>query len=145
MGAWDASYTRHPIGGGRAGEVEVRASELGGATVSAAEVPSLLDELPLFALAASHAHGDSNVRGASELRVKESDRIEAVVEELRRIGAHIRATRGGFRIRGVPTRLRGGVVDSRGDHRVAMLGAIAGLASRGGGELAAADGVDGGF
>ena len=66
------------------------------------------------------------MRGAEELRAKESDRIEAVVEELRRIGGHIRATRDGFRIKGVPARLRGGVVDSRGDHRLAMLGAVAG-------------------
>ncbi len=142
MGARIAVYNRRSVGGEPAGDVEVRTSELVGATVSAAEVPKLLDELPLFALAASHARGDSVVRGASELRVKESDRIEAVVEELRRIGAHIRATRDGFRIRGVPTRLRGGVVDSRGDHRVAMLGAIAGLASREGVELEGADVVD---
>ncbi len=139
MGARIAVYNRRSIGGEPAGDVEVRSSELVGATVSAAEVPRLLDELPLFALAASHARGESVVRGASELRVKESDRIEAVVEELRRIGAHIRATRDGFRIRGVPTRLRGGIVDSRGDHRVAMLGAIAGLASREGVELEGAD------
>ena len=142
MGARIAVYNRRSVGGEPAGDVEVRTSELVGATITAAEVPRLLDELPLFALAACHAHGDSVVRGASELRVKESDRIEAVVEELRRIGAHIRATRDGFRIRGVPTRLRGGVVDSRGDHRVAMLGAIAGLASREGVELEGADVVD---
>jgi len=142
MGARIAVYNRRSIGGEPAGDVEVRSSELVGATVSAAEVPRLLDELPLFALAACHAHGNSVVRGASELRVKESDRIEAVVEELRRIGAHIRATSDGFRIRGVPTRLRGGSVDSRGDHRVAMLGAIAGLASREGVELEGAEVVD---
>ena len=79
------------------------------------------------------------MRGAEELRAKESNRIEAVVEELRRIGGHIRATRDGFRIKGVPARLRGGVVDSRGDHRLAMLGAIAGVASREGVELRGAE------
>jgi 3-phosphoshikimate 1-carboxyvinyltransferase len=84
----------------------------------------------------------SVVRGAAELRVKESNRLEAVVEELRRLGAHIRATRDGFRIRGVPTRLRGGVVDARGDHRLAMLGAVAGLASREGVEIRGAEAVD---
>ena len=75
------------------------------------------------------------MRGASELRAKESDRLEAIVEELRRLGGHVRATRDGFRIKGVPARLRGGVVDSRGDHRLAMLGAVAGVASREGVEL----------
>src|SRR6187200_2093226 len=73
--------------------------------------------------------------GDVEVRAKESNRIEAVVEELRRVGGHIRATTDGFRIKGVPARLRGGVVDSRGDHRLAMLGAIAGVASREGVEL----------
>ena len=103
--------------------------------------PALIDELPLLAVAACHARGETVVRGAAELRAKESDRIEAVVEELRRIGGHIRATRDGFRIRGVPARLRGGVVDSRGDHRLAMLGAVAGVASREGVELRGAEAV----
>jgi 3-phosphoshikimate 1-carboxyvinyltransferase len=145
MGARIAVYNRRTVGGEPAGEVEVRASELVGATVSADEVPSLVDELPLLALAACHARGDTTVRGAQELRVKESDRIEVVVEELRRIGAHIRATRDGFRIKGVPARLRGGVVDSRGDHRLAMLGAIAGLSSREGVELRGAEAVETSF
>ena len=139
MGARVAVYNRRSIGGEPAGDVEVRASELVGAVVSAAEVPALVDELPLFALAAAHARGESVVRGAAELRVKESDRIEALVEELRRIGAHIRATPDGFRVRGVPTRLRGGVFDARGDHRLAMLGAVAGVSSREGVELRGPD------
>lgn len=141
MGARVAIYNRRLVGGEPAGDVEMRASELVGATVSAAEVPLLIDELPLLALAACQAHGDTVVRGAGELRLKESDRIEGVVEELRRIGGHIRATRDGFRVRGVPTRLRGGIVDSRGDHRLAMLGAIAGMASQEGVELRGPDAV----
>ena len=128
MGARVAIYNRRTIGVEPAGDVEVRSSELVGATVNASEVPSLIDELPLLAVAASHARGETVVRGAEELRTKESDRIEGIVEELRRIGAHIRATRDGFRVRGVPARLRGGVVDSRGDHRLAMLGAVVGVA-----------------
>jgi len=135
MGARIAIYNRRAIGGEPAGDVEVRASELVGATIAAEEVPSLIDELPILAVAACHARGETVVRGAGELRAKESDRIEAVVEELRRIGGHIRATRDGFRIKGVPARLRGGVVDSHGDHRLAMLGAIAGVASIEGVEL----------
>jgi 3-phosphoshikimate 1-carboxyvinyltransferase len=135
MGARIAIYNRRKLGGEPVGDVEVRASDLVGATVSAEDVPALLDELPLLALAACHARGDTVVRGASELRVKEINRIEGVVEELRRIGGHVRATRDGFRVKGVPTRLRGGVVDSRGDHRLAMLGAVAGISSRDGVEL----------
>jgi len=139
MGVRIAIYNRRSIGGEPAGDVEVRASDLVGATITAEEVPALIDELPILAVAACHARGETVVRGAEELRAKESNRIEAVVEELRRIGGHIRATRDGFRIKGVPARLRGGVVDSRGDHRLAMLGAIAGVASREGVELRGAE------
>ena len=141
MGARVAIYNRRLVGGEPAGDVEMRTSELVGATVSPAEVPSLIDELPLLALAACQAHGDTVVRGAGELRLKESDRIDGVVEELRRIGGHIRANRDGFRVRGVPTRLRGGIVDSRGDHRLAMLGAVAGVSSQEGVELRGPDAV----
>ena len=141
MGARIAIYNRRPVGSEPAGDVEIRASELVGATVTPAEVPSLVDEIPMFALAAAHARGDSVVRGAGELRLKESDRIEAVAEELRRLGAHVRATRDGFRIRGVPARVRGGVFDARGDHRLAMLGAVAGVSSREGVELRGAEAV----
>jgi 3-phosphoshikimate 1-carboxyvinyltransferase len=142
MGARVAVYNRRSIGGEPAGDVEVRASELVGATVEPSEIPTLVDELPLFALAACHARGDSVVLGAAELRVKESDRIDGVVEELRRVGAHIRATKDGYRVRGVPARLRGGTLDARGDHRLAMLGAIAGVSSREGVELKGAEAVD---
>jgi 3-phosphoshikimate 1-carboxyvinyltransferase len=145
MGARIAVYNRRSLGGEPAGDVVIRASELVGASVSAGEAPALIDELPLFALAACHARGSSVVRGASELRAKESDRIEGVVEELRRIGAHIRATKDGFRVRGVPARLRGGHVDARGDHRLAMLGAVAGLSSREGVELTGAEAVETSF
>jgi 3-phosphoshikimate 1-carboxyvinyltransferase len=139
MGARISVYNRRAVGGEPVGDVEVRASDLVAATIDAEEVPSLIDELPILAVAACHARGETVVRGAGELRAKESDRIETVVQELRRIGGHIRATPDGFRIRGVPARLRGGAVDAHGDHRIAMLGAIAGLASREGVELRGAD------
>jgi 3-phosphoshikimate 1-carboxyvinyltransferase len=145
MGARIAIYNRRSLGGEPAGDVELRASELVGATVSAEEVPTLVDELPLVAVAACHARGDTVVHGASELRYKESNRLDAIVEELRRIGGHARATSDGFRIKGVPARLRGGVVDSRGDHRLAMLGAVAGVASREGVELRGAEAVETSF
>jgi len=88
------------------------------------------------------ARGDSVVRGAGDLRAKETDRIETTTEALGGIGAHIKATEDGFHVRGVPARLRGGVVNTRGDHRIAMLGAVAGLASREGVELLGAESVD---
>jgi 3-phosphoshikimate 1-carboxyvinyltransferase len=141
MGAKVAIYNRRPIGGEPAGDVEVRASDLVGATVSAGEIPALIDELPLLAVAACHARGETVVRGAAELRLKESDRLEALVDELRRIGGHVRATSDGFRVKGVPARLRGGIVDTHGDHRLAMLGAVAGVASREGVELRGAEAV----
>jgi 3-phosphoshikimate 1-carboxyvinyltransferase len=139
MGARVSIYNRRPIGGEPAGDVELRSSDLVGTTITEAEVPSLIDELPILAVAACHAHGDTVVRGAGELRAKESDRIETVVAELRRVGGHVRATPDGFRVRGVPARLRGGIVDSHGDHRLAMLGAIVGVASREGVELRGGD------
>ena len=145
MGARISIYNRRPIGGEPAGDVELRASDLVGATIAPSEVPGLIDELPLLAVAACHARGETLVRGAGELRAKESDRIEAVADDLRRLGGHIRATRDGFRIKGVPTRLRGGVVDARGDHRLAMLGAVAGVSSREGVELRDADAVQTSF
>ena len=98
-----------------------------------------MDELPLFVLAASMAHGDSRVRGAEELRTKETDRIAAVTAGLRAIGAHVTETPDGFRIRGVPTRPRGGRMSAAGDHRIAMLAAVSGLASRDGVQIEDAD------
>ena len=139
MGARITVFNRRRIGGEPAGDPDVRSAEIVGATIGAAEVPLLVDELPLFALLAVHAHGDSVVSGAEELRAKESDRIEAVVDNLRRLGAHIKASPDGFVVRGVPSRLRGGSIDARGDHRIAMLGAIAGLASREGVDLEGAE------
>ena len=130
MGANVSVHGRRRIGGEAAGDLDVRSAELVGTSVDAREVPLLVDELPLFALLAVHARGDSVLRGAAELRAKETDRIDAVVDGLRRIGAHIRATEDGFTVRGVPARLRGGALEARGDHRIAMLGAVAGLVSR---------------
>jgi 3-phosphoshikimate 1-carboxyvinyltransferase len=139
MGANITVFNRRRIGGEAGGDLDVRPAQLVGTTIKAAEVPLLVDELPLFALLAVHAHGDSVLSGAAELRAKETDRIEAVVDGLRPLGAHIRATEDGFKVRGVPARLRGGTVDARGDHRIAMLGAIAGLVSREGVDVVGAD------
>jgi 3-phosphoshikimate 1-carboxyvinyltransferase len=115
-------------------DLEVIASPLEGTTVTADEVPLAIDELPLVALLGCFAEGETVVSGAQELRVKESDRITAVVEGLRGLGAQIEATQDGFVVAGGGG-LRGGTIESRGDHRLAMLGAIAGLASREGVEV----------
>jgi 3-phosphoshikimate 1-carboxyvinyltransferase len=110
-------------------DLHVRAGQLRATTVQAAEVPLAIDELPLVALLGCFADGETVVRGARELRVKESDRIAGVVDGLRGLGATIEATDDGFVVTG-GCGLRGGTIDARGDHRMAMLGAVAGLASR---------------
>jgi 3-phosphoshikimate 1-carboxyvinyltransferase len=117
------------------GDLEVAASELHGTVVEAEEVPLAIDELPLVALLGCFAEGETVVRGAQELRFKESDRIATVVDGLRALGADIEATDDGFAVRGTGG-LRGGAIASHGDHRLAMLGAVAGLASREGVEVA---------
>jgi 3-phosphoshikimate 1-carboxyvinyltransferase len=115
-----------------------RPSALKAAGVAAEDVPAAIDELPLVALLACFAEGETVVSGAAELRSKESDRIEAVVQGLSGLGAEIEARSDGFAVTGTGT-LRGGRLDARGDHRLAMLGAVAGLASEDGVEI---DGFD---
>jgi 3-phosphoshikimate 1-carboxyvinyltransferase len=117
------------------GELDVSSSRLGGTVVEPEEVPLAIDELTLVALLGAYADGETVVRGAEELRFKESDRIAAVVEGLRGLGADIEETADGFVVRGDGSPLRGGTIDSRGDHRLAMLGAVAGLASEQGVEV----------
>jgi len=141
MGARISVFNRRTIGGEPVADLEVRSAELTATSVEGAEVASLVDELPLVALAASMARGETVVRDARELRVKESDRIEAVTDALRRVGAHIRSRPDGWEIAGVPARLRGGRVDSVADHRIAMLGAVAGVVSREGVDVEGADAV----
>ncbi|MDO8184582.1 3-phosphoshikimate 1-carboxyvinyltransferase [Conexibacter sp. JD483] len=114
--------------------LEISHGPLRGTTVAPEEVPLAIDELPLVALLGCFAEGETVVTGAQELKVKESDRIATVVEGLRGLGADIEATDDGFVVRGTGG-LRGGSISSHGDHRLAMLGAIAGLASRDGVEV----------
>jgi 3-phosphoshikimate 1-carboxyvinyltransferase len=143
MGVHIALFNRRGAGGEPVADLEVRSPEreLRAASIQASEVPALVDELPLFALAAGLARGESVVTGAQELRVKETDRIETVTAALRGIGVRIEATEDGFRVRGVPTRPTGGMIDAAGDHRIAMLGAVAGVVSRDGVELEGAESV----
>jgi 3-phosphoshikimate 1-carboxyvinyltransferase len=110
-------------------DLDVAHGALEGTTVEPEEVPLAIDELPLVALLGCFAEGETVVRGAQELRIKESDRIETVVNGLRSLGGEIEATEDGFAVRGTGG-LKGGTIDAEGDHRLAMMGAVAGLASR---------------
>jgi 3-phosphoshikimate 1-carboxyvinyltransferase len=114
--------------------LRVGSAPLGGATVTAEDVPAAIDELPLVALLGCFAEGETVVEGAAELRAKESDRIAGIVEGLTALGAEIEARPDGFAVQGTGG-LRGGTLDARGDHRLAMVGAIAGFASEEGVEV----------
>jgi 3-phosphoshikimate 1-carboxyvinyltransferase len=138
MGARVGIHDKRRVAGELVGDVEVSAQPLVATRIGAAEVPSLIDELPLVALLGAFAHGTTKVTGAAELRAKESDRIETVTAALRAIGvgkSRISTYSDGFSIRGVPSRPRGGTIDPAGDHRVAMLAAVAGAVSRQGVEI----------
>lgn len=98
--------------------------------IGADQVPAIIDELPILAVAATQAEGETHIRGAAELRVKESDRIAVLAGELRRLGAQVEELEDGMVITG-PTRLRGATCRAHGDHRIAMALAIAGLVADG--------------
>jgi 3-phosphoshikimate 1-carboxyvinyltransferase len=110
----------------RVGEVELHQAPLRGVSIPEAEVASLIDELPMLAVLAAYAEGVTEVRGAEELRVKETDRIEAIAVNFRAMGGVIETFDDGFRIKG-PQKLKGGEVDSLGDHRIAMAFAVGAL------------------
>jgi 3-phosphoshikimate 1-carboxyvinyltransferase len=111
------------------GEITVRGAALRGTVISGAEIPNVIDELPLIAVAAALAEGDTLVRDAAELKVKESDRIATVTDNLRRIGVDAEARPDGFRIRGGARLIAGARLESFGDHRIAMaLGILSGSA-----------------
>jgi 3-phosphoshikimate 1-carboxyvinyltransferase len=119
-------------------DVRATAGALKATEVGAGEVPLAIDELPLVALAGCLAEGTTVVRGAEELRLKETDRIAAVAEGLRGLGGAIEATPDGFAVEGRGS-LHGGRLDARDDHRMAMLGAVAGLVSEAGVEVVGAE------
>ena len=131
MGATIRYADTADVAGEPVATVEIRRGVLRGTTVSADEVPSVIDELPLLACVAARAEGETRVTGAAELRVKESDRIGAIVTNLRAVGADAEELADGFVVRGSDRPLRGAVV-THGDHRIAMafgvLGAIPGNA-----------------
>jgi 3-phosphoshikimate 1-carboxyvinyltransferase len=138
MGARIEVTEAPPINGEQRGTVMARHSPLSATHVAAGEVPLAIDELPLVALAAAFAEGETVVRGAEELRHKESDRVATVVDAVNGVGGDAEAFDDGFAVRGTGG-LRGGRISSHGDHRLAMVGALAGLASREGVEV---DGMD---
>ncbi|HET7120173.1 MAG TPA: 3-phosphoshikimate 1-carboxyvinyltransferase [Solirubrobacterales bacterium] len=125
-------------GGEPTANLQVRSAPLQATAVEGAEIPLAIDELPLIALAACFAEGTTTIRDAEELRRKESDRIETVTAALRALGGKVEPTADGMVIEGSGG-LRGGTIDSHGDHRIAMLGAVAGLASAEGVEVRGMD------
>jgi 3-phosphoshikimate 1-carboxyvinyltransferase len=120
----DGSQVGEPIG-----TIRVRHGHLGRAVIEPEEVPGVIDELPVLGALATHG-GELRVTGAQELRVKESDRISALADGLRRMGADVDELPDGFHVRG-QQRLRGGEVDARNDHRLAMAFAVAALGASG--------------
>jgi 3-phosphoshikimate 1-carboxyvinyltransferase len=139
MGARVGVLNKRRVAGELLGDIEISAQPLVATRIDAAEVPRLVDELPLVALLGAFARGTTEVSGAEELRSKESDRIETVTEALRAIGLRIKAKRDGFAVRGTPSRPRGGTIDAAGDHRIAMLAAVAGVVSREGVQIEGAE------
>ena len=111
-------------------DLRVRYSDLHGTVIEGGIIPSLIDELPVIAVIASAAEGATVIRDAAELKVKESDRIALVTQNLQAMGADITATEDGFVING-PCRLHGAAIRTDGDHRIAMSFAVAGLAADG--------------
>ncbi|MBS0379072.1 MAG: 3-phosphoshikimate 1-carboxyvinyltransferase [Proteobacteria bacterium] len=132
MGA-DIRVRARPASGRAGGEpiadLEVRRSELRGITVPESLVPLAIDEFPVFFVAAACARGESVVRGAAELRVKESDRLAAMAAGLTTLGIENQLLPDGLWLRGAET-FGGGTIDSRGDHRIAMAFAVAALRAR---------------
>lgn len=110
--------------------IRIQTSTLRGTTIEGAIIPRLIDEIPIIALLATQAHGKTIIKDAEELKVKETDRITAVVDELKKLGANIQATEDGMIIEG-PTPLHGANLKTYGDHRIGMMGAIAALITDG--------------
>jgi 3-phosphoshikimate 1-carboxyvinyltransferase len=132
MGAQIDEQTRRPDDGigEPTADLTVRSSSLTGIELSPTDVAAAIDEVPILCLAASQARGTTVIRGAGELRHKESDRLAGVAAGLHALGADIAIEGDDIRIVG-PTRLHGAVTDSLDDHRLAMTFAIAGLIATG--------------
>lgn len=110
----------------QAADLQIKAAPLKAVEIKGEIIPRLIDELPVIALAATQAEGTTVIRDAEELKVKETNRIDATAQELNKLGANIETTEDGLIIHG-PTPLHGGTVDSHGDHRIGMMLQIAAL------------------
>lgn len=130
MGADIVVENERSFGGEPIGDLTVRSSPLHGVRISGDLVPRLIDEVPALAVAAACAEGCTEITGAGELRVKETDRIAAMARNLRRMGVPVEEYEDGLAIEG-PVRLRGAAVESEDDHRIAMAMAVAGLVAEG--------------
>jgi 3-phosphoshikimate 1-carboxyvinyltransferase len=128
MGAEVERTTTASSGGEEIGSLRIRPAQLSGTRISEVEVPALIDELPLLACVAAGAAIDLEITGAAELRVKESDRISTVVQNLRAVGADAEELPDGLRVR-PSRRTLSGTIDPRGDHRIAMAFGILSAAS----------------
>jgi 3-phosphoshikimate 1-carboxyvinyltransferase len=130
MGAKFVVENQREENGEPIGDLVVASADLRATQARGDEIPRMIDEFPIFAIAATQAHGETRVRDAQELRIKESDRVATVAQELRKMGAQIEEHDDGFTIVG-PTRLRGARVNAHNDHRLAMSLAVAGLLAEG--------------
>ncbi|GMV41675.1 MAG: 3-phosphoshikimate 1-carboxyvinyltransferase [Myxococcales bacterium] len=130
MGAAVAVSEGPDAGGEPTADLRVERVSLRGAVIEGALIPRLIDEVPILAVLATQARGVTEIRDAAELRVKESDRIAVVAAHLRALGGHVEERPDGLIVEG-PTPLRGARLESHGDHRIAMAGAVAGLIAKG--------------
>lgn len=129
MGA-DFEIAEKETEGERSADLVIRSSQLSGIEIGGSLIPRLIDEIPIIALIATQCQGTTIIKDAEELRVKETDRITAVVDELSKMGADIKATEDGMIING-PTELSGANMKTYGDHRLGMMAAVAALAASG--------------
>lgn len=130
MGAQVAIENKRTVSGEPVGDIVARSSKLKGVDIGGETVPSMIDEFPLLCVVASVAEGTTNIRGAQELRVKESDRVKAMAEGLKSMGVDVVEHPDGLSITGTEN-LTGGYINSMGDHRIAMSFAVAALVADG--------------
>jgi 3-phosphoshikimate 1-carboxyvinyltransferase len=130
MGARIDVHIRGDSAGEKVGDVRAMNSDLNGVNIYIEDIPSLIDELPIIAIVASKANGRTEVSGAQELRFKESNRIQTICVELKKMGCDIVPKDDGFIING-PCELKPARLSSHGDHRIAMSLAVAALCSQG--------------
>ena len=141
MGADITLLNRHDRSGEPAADLLVRSSSLTGTCIEGSLIPALMDEIPILALAACFAEGETVIRDAAELKVKESNRLKVMTEGLSAMGAQVLETEDGMIIQGGAP-LHGAVIDSRLDHRIAMTFAVAGLCADGETEIQGAECVN---